>query len=122
MQNIQLLSASYNRIDAFLKEPEQSIDKTNIKIKKVKGAITFKNVEFSYNENNPIINNFSINIPAGSKVAIVGPTGAGKTTIVNLLMRFYEINKGQITIDGVDTKKMNREYLTSLFAMVLQDP
>ena len=82
---------------------------------------SFKNVSFGYTNDKQIIKNFSAKILPGQKVAIVGPTGAGKTTLVNLLMRFYEIDSGEITIDGVSTKDMSREYVRSLFGMVLQD-
>ena len=77
-------------------------------IKDLKGNINFDNIVFGYDEDNIIIKNFSIDIKAGQKVAIVGPTGAGKTTIVNLLMRFYDVQKGSIKIDGIDIKEMRR--------------
>ena len=88
---------------------------------KVKGDIEFKNVCFGYLPEKEIIHDFSAKVKAGQTVAIVGPTGAGKTTLVNLLMRFYEINSGDILIDGVSINEMSREEVRSLFGMVLQD-
>jgi len=85
------------------------------------GDVEFKNVRFGYSEEKMVINNFSAVAKAGQKVAIVGPTGAGKTTLVNLLMRFYEINGGEILIDGVPTHELTRENIHNLFSMVLQD-
>jgi ATP-binding cassette subfamily B protein len=122
MSSLQIAVASYERIQTFLSSEELTEDIHGIKIKKISGRVNFNNVSFSYAPDRQIINNFSIKIPSGAKVAIVGPTGAGKTTIVNLLMRFYDIEKGAIEIDGVDTKLMTRDYLSSLFSMVLQDP
>ena len=87
----------------------------------VKGNIEFKNVKFGYDENKIIIPNFNAKVKAGQKIAIVGPTGAGKTTLVNLLMRFYELNDGDITIDGISSKDLKRENIHELFGMVLQD-
>jgi ATP-binding cassette subfamily B protein len=98
------------------------VDQKDLRIKDIKGAVEFNHVNFSYNPNKIIINDFSASIKPGMKVAIVGPTGAGKTTMVNLLMRFYEINNGSITIDGINTKDMHQDYLRSIFGMVLQDP
>ena len=88
---------------------------------KVKGNVEFDHVKFGYNEDKIIIKDFSAKVKAGQKIAIVGPTGAGKTTLVNLLMRFYEINDGDIKIDGVSIKDMTRENIHDLFGMVLQD-
>lgn len=92
-----------------------------MKLQKVQGEVTFQDVQFGYNPDKIIINNFSSNIKPGQKVAIVGPTGAGKTTIVKLLMRFYDINSGAICIDGHDIKDFTREDLRNMFGMVLQD-
>ena len=114
--------AASNRIFEFLEACEmENEDQKTAEIKDVKGQVLFDNVKFSYNPNNPIIKNFSATVDAGQKVAIVGPTGAGKTTIVNLLMRFYELNSGSIMIDGVDIATIPREDVYDLFTMVLQD-
>lgn len=124
MTNMQVAAASAHRVFDFLDadELEDESHKTHT-ISNVKGDVEFKNVKFSYpnNKDKIIIKNFSASVKAGQKVAIVGPTGAGKTTMVNLLMRFYEINDGKITIDGVDIKDIRRENLHEIFAMVLQD-
>ena len=92
-----------------------------LKREDVKGNVEFKNVKFGYNKNKIIIKDFSVQVKAGQKVAIVGPTGAGKTTLVNLLMRFYELNAGNIYIEGVPTSELTRENVHQLFSMVLQD-
>ena len=125
---LQMATASANRVFAFLheKELENEDEKRDvfplIKGKKsVRGEVIFDHVSFSYDESREIIHDFSAKVQPGMKVAIVGPTGAGKTTMVNLLMRFYEINSGNIYIDGVSTKEMKREELHSIFGMVLQD-
>ena len=125
MTSLQSTAAASERVFEFLDEEEMA-DESNIKItldkEKVKGNIEFKNVEFKYDGNDiPTIKNFSAKAKAGEKVAIVGPTGAGKTTMVNLLMKFYDINKGEILIDGVSTKDLNRSNIHDLFTMVLQD-
>ncbi len=114
--------AAAERIFEFLDEEEFSIDlKEGKEIENVKGHVTFENVKFGYFPDKILMNNINIDVKPGQKVAIVGHTGAGKTTLINLLMRFYEINSGSIKIDGVDISQMSREYLRSLFAMVLQD-
>lgn len=125
MTSLQSTAAASERIFEFLDEKEMA-DESNIKTtldkEKVKGNIEFKNVEFKYDGNDkPTIKNFSAKAKAGEKVAIVGPTGAGKTTMVNLLMKFYDINKGEILIDGVSTKDLTRSNIHDLFTMVLQD-
>lgn len=125
MTSLQSTAAASERVFEFLDEKEMA-DESNIKItldkEKVKGNIEFKNVEFKYDGNDkPTIKNFSAKAKAGEKVAIVGPTGAGKTTMVNLLMKFYDINKGEILIDGVSTKDLTRSNIHDLFTMVLQD-
>ena len=125
MTSLQSTAAASERVFEFLDEKELA-DESNIKItldkEKVKGNIEFKNVEFKYDGNDkPTIKNFSAKAKAGEKVAIVGPTGAGKTTMVNLLMKFYDINKGEILIDGVSTKDLTRSNIHDLFTMVLQD-
>ena len=119
---LQQAIASATRVFEFLDqvdEPDESQKTT--KIDHVVGNITFDHVKFGYNPSRVIIKDFSQPCKSGQKIAIVGPTGAGKTTMVNLLMRFYEVNSGKITIDGVDTKELNRGYARSLFGMVLQD-
>ena len=111
LNSLQSAAASGNRVFQFLADGKE----------KVKGKVEFSHVSFGYDKDREIIHDFSAVIQPGMKVAIVGPTGAGKTTMVNLLMRFYETNGGDITIDGVSIKDMSREELHSLFAMVLQD-
>lgn len=119
---LQSTAAAAERVFEFLDEPEEAKENKNlVKIKKVKGEIEFKNVTFGYNPDKIIINNLSVHIRPGQRVAIVGPTGAGKTTLVNLLMRFYEINSGTIKIDGIDVRKMKRSDVRQMFGMVLQD-
>ena len=118
----QSLLAASERIFEFLNEPEEEPDaKDALEIKEVKGAVEFHNVNFGYTDEHRIIKNFSVKVEPGMKVAIVGPTGAGKTTIINLLMRFYEPNSGYITVDGVPIKEMRRSDVRGLFGMVLQD-
>lgn len=119
---IQQTVAASERVFLFLEEKEQEEEiKNPIKIKKVKGSVEFKNVHFGYNEDKIIINDLSLKVKPGDKIAIVGPTGAGKTTLVKLLMRFYELNSGSILIDDVNIKDMTRHDLRGLFGMVLQD-
>ena len=122
--SLQSTAAASERVFEFLDEKEmtseKSINKTLNK-EKVEGNIEFKNVKFGYDKDRTIINNFSAKAKKGEKIAIVGPTGAGKTTMVNLLMKFYEINDGEILIDGVSTKDLTRENIHDLFIMVLQD-
>lgn len=119
---IQALMAASERVFEFLDEPEEPVDvKDAVNIENIKGNIKFDHVAFGYNENKTIIKDFSANIKAGTKVAIVGPTGAGKTTLVKLLMRFYDVNKGAILIDGHNIKDYKRHELRSEFGMVLQD-
>ena len=119
---MQSTAAAAERVFEFLGEKEQSKEIKDSKIlSKIKGKIEFKNVVFGYNPDRTIINNLSAKIEPGHRIAIVGPTGAGKTTLVNLLMRFYEVNKGSIKIDGVDIRDMKRSEVRKLFGMVLQD-
>ena len=119
---LQQASAAMGRVFEFLAEPEMENDEHKAQqLTTLKGDVTFDNVFFSYNPDRTIIHDFSANAKAGQKIAIVGPTGAGKTTIVNLLMKFYEIEKGRITIDGIDTKQMKRSEVHDAFSMVLQD-
>ena len=125
MTSLQSTAAASERVFEFMDEEEMSNQKQIKKVldkKKVKGKIEFENVVFKYDGNDtPTIKNFSAIAKPGQKVAIVGPTGAGKTTMVNLLMKFYEINSGDIKIDGVSTKELTRENIHELFTMVLQD-
>ncbi|OJE44116.1 multidrug ABC transporter ATP-binding protein [Bacillus proteolyticus] len=119
---LQSTAAAAERVFEFLEEEEEVPEAENpVKLQKVQGEVTFQDVQFGYNPDKIIINNFSSNIKHGQKVAIVGPTGAGKTTIVKLLMRFYDINSGAICIDGHDIKDFTREDLRNMFGMVLQD-
>ena len=123
MTSLQTVAASSERVFEFLDEKEMSSERNIVKkLDTVKGNVEFKNVSFKYDGNlENTINNFSAHIKAGSKVAIVGPTGAGKTTMVNLLMKFYDITDGDITIDGVSIKDLTRSNIHDLFTMVLQD-
>lgn len=119
---MQSTAAAAERVFEFLEEKEEIAETANpIVLNPVKGKVEFDNVVFGYNPDKTIIKNFNTTIEPGAKVAIVGPTGAGKTTMVNLLMRFYDVNKGAIKIDGVDIREMKRADLRRLFGMVLQD-
>ena len=119
---LQSLLAASERIFEFLNEPEEEPDVEPFRtIEKVEGAVEFHNVNFSYVPDRPIIRDFSVKVEPGMKVAIVGPTGAGKTTLINLLMRFYEPDSGYISVDGVPTREMKRADVRRLFGMVLQD-
>lgn len=120
--NMQSTAAASERVFEFLDEAELEDEsyKTEI-LTSSKGDVEFKNVKFGYTPEKIIINDFSVHVSPGQKIAIVGPTGAGKTTIVNLLMRFYEVNSGEIKIDGISTKKLTRENVHDFFCMVLQD-
>ena len=125
MTSLQSTAAASERVFEFLDEEEmmdESKFTSGLDRKNVKGNIEFRNVVFKYEGNDkPTINNFSASAKAGEKIAIVGPTGAGKTTMVNLLMKFYDIDSGEILIDGVSTKNLTRENIHDLFTMVLQD-
>ena len=118
---LQRAAAAGERVFEFLNEKELEEENVTEKLDRAKGEIEFKDVRFGYNPDKIIIKDFSVKVNPGEKIAIVGPTGAGKTTIVNLLMRFYEINDGQILVDGIDTKNLSRENLRDQFCMVLQD-
>jgi len=114
--------ASAERIFEFLEEEEEVYNKSNpIPINSIEGNVEFKNVKFGYDEDKIIINDFSAKIKQGKKIAIVGPTGAGKTTMVKLLMRFYNVTDGEILIDGININKFKRKELRKIFGMVLQD-
>ena len=124
MSSLQSTAAASERVFEFLDEKEMADQKDisrHLNRSKVKGEIEFKNVKFGYDPGKTIIKDFSVKVKPGQKIAIVGPTGAGKTTMVNLLMKFYEINNGQIIIDGVPTSELTRENVHELFIMVLQD-
>lgn len=119
---LQSMVAAAERVFEFLEEKEEVEDVQNPKsAENLKGNVTFDHVQFGYDEDRIIINDFSANVKDGQKIAIVGPTGAGKTTIVKLLMRFYDVNKGAILVDGINIKDFKREDLRKMFGMVLQD-
>ncbi len=125
-QNLQRCAAASERVFSFLEEPEMADESDKqallgVNGKPVRGDVEFSHVKFGYDPSKTIINDFSALVKSGQKVAIVGPTGAGKTTMVNLLMRFYEISGGSIAIDGVDTKSVPRWNVHDQFSMVLQD-
>ena len=120
--NLQSTAAASERVFEFLAEEElEDESEKSVRLQDVKGDVEFKNVQFGYNEDRLIIKNFNVKARAGQKVAIVGPTGAGKTSLVNLLMRFYELNSGEIYIDGTPISRLTRENVHDLFCMVLQD-
>ena len=123
MTSLQSTGAASDRVFTFLEEEEMLLEKASkvLKRKDAKGNIEFKNIEFGYDDDKVIIKNFSAKAKAGNKIAIVGPTGAGKTTMVNLLMKFYDIKKGDILIDGISIHDLSRENVHDLFTMVLQD-
>mgnify|MGYP003007190157 FL=1 len=124
MTNLQTTAAASERVFEFLEEPEMDEQKNitkHLDPTKVEGNIVFDHIKFSYDGKKTVIKDFSCDVKKGQKVAIVGPTGAGKTTMVNLLMKFYNIADGNITIDGVSTKELSRENIHDLFIMVLQD-
>lgn len=122
MNNVQSAIAASERVFEFLSlEEEKEVEGVALSTDGLEGDIEFRNVCFGYNKNKTIINNFSAKVKDGQKIAIVGPTGAGKTTIVKLLMRFYELNSGKILIDGKDITKFERSDIRKLFGMVLQD-
>lgn len=124
MTNLQSTAAASERVVEFLEEPEMDDQKEITKYldtSKVEGNIIFDHIEFSYDGEKNVIKDFSCDVKKGEKVAIVGPTGAGKTTMVNLLMKFYNIKDGDIRIDGISTKELSRENIHDLFIMVLQD-
>jgi ATP-binding cassette subfamily B protein len=120
--SLQSVAATSERVFEFLDEPEmENEDDKTLVHKDVRGEVEFRNVFFGYLPEKVVIHDFSVKVKAGQKVAIVGPTGAGKTTIVNLLMRFYEVNSGEILIDGISTRQLTRENVHDFFCMVLQD-
>ena len=119
---LQAMVAAAERVFEFLEEPEEIKEaEIGVDTSKLKGNVEFKNVQFGYDEDKIIINNFNSKVKEGQKIAIVGPTGAGKTTMVKLLMRFYDVNSGEILIDGHNIKDFKRGNLRKMFGMVLQD-
>lgn len=119
---LQSMIAACERVFEFLEEDEEIPDTKNPhSIENIQGNVTFDHVQFGYQEDKVVIKDFSAQIEQGKKIAIVGPTGAGKTTLVKLLMRYYDIQSGEIKIDGINIKDFKRDDLRSLFAMVLQD-
>ncbi len=122
INQIQSMAAAAERVFEFLEEDEEEQTCENpASVANIKGEVEFKNVHFGYNPDQIIINDFSAKVKSGQKIAIVGPTGAGKTTMVKLLMRFYDVNSGSIMLDGADIRRYNRADLRSAFGMVLQD-
>ena len=122
MNTVQSGVASAERLFELLDAPEEEPDKADsTPLGRATGAIEFKNVSFRYVADTPLIENFNLSVKPGQTIAIVGPTGAGKTTLVNLIMRFYEINSGEITLDGINTREISRDDLRRQFGMVLQD-
>jgi len=122
MQSLQRTAAASERVFEFFDEEELTDERQKLeKLENIKGEVEFKNVHFGYDKDKTIINGFSAKVKAGQKIAIVGPTGAGKTTMVNLLMRFYEIDSGEICIDGTPINHVKRENVHDQFCMVLQD-
>lgn len=124
MNQLQSTAAAAERVFEFLDEKELDDETPNVshqELDSIEGSVTFDHVQFGYNPDHTIIHDFSMHVHSGQSVAIVGPTGAGKTTIVKLLMRFYELNSGHIMIDGHDIKDFSRSDLRSMFGMVLQD-
>lgn len=118
---IQAATAAVNRVYELLNEEEEDNKYTQTIDTPVTGQVSFDNVSFSYLPDKPLVEDFDVDVAAGETIAIVGPTGAGKTTMINLLMRFYDVNKGKITVDGMDIKSLSRKEYRSLFGMVLQD-
>ena len=119
---MQSMMAAAERVFEFLEEEEEDqITEKPVPIENVKGVVDFEHVHFGYNPDNIIVNDFNAHVKAGQQVAIVGPTGAGKTTMVKLLMRFYDVNSGEIKLDGHNLKDYNRNELRNAFGMVLQD-
>ena len=124
LTSLQTVAACSERVFDLLEETELEDESQKVIAldpEQVRGNVEFRHVNFGYNKDVPIIKDFSVKVKAGDKVAIVGPTGAGKTTLVNLLMRFYEVDSGDILIDGVNTRDMTRENVHEIFSMVLQD-
>ena len=122
INQVQSMTAASERVFEFLGEEEEDQTTENaVELKDVRGEVEFSHVHFGYNPDQIIINDFSAKVEPGQKIAIVGPTGAGKTTMVKLLMRFYDVNSGSIRLDGNDIRNYNRRELRDAFGMVLQD-
>ena len=122
MTEFQNSIACASRVFELMEEPMESEEETEIQLPEmIKGEVLYENVSFSYQKDQSLIENFSLEVNPGEKIAIVGPTGSGKSTLINLLMRFYEVDKGSITIDGLSIKDMSRQQLRQLFGMVLQE-
>lgn len=121
LTQIQTALAAGRRIFEVLESENEPYDKDKKDIENVKGDIDFKNIRFSYSPEKELIKNFSLSVKSGQQIAIVGPTGCGKTTLINLIMRFYEVQSGEILIDNISTKELKRDSLRHLFGMVLQD-
>ncbi len=122
MTEFQNSIACASRVFELMEEPVESEEGKEIKLPEIiKGEVLFEHVSFSYQKDQSLIENFSLEVKSGEKIAIVGPTGSGKSTLINLLMRFYEVDKGNITIDGISIKDMSRQQLRQLFGMVLQE-
>lgn len=121
LTQIQTAIAAGGRIFEILESEDEPSDEDKKDLENVRGNIEFKHIKFSYNPEKELIKDFSLSVKSGQQIAIVGPTGCGKTTLINLIMRFYETQSGEILIDGVDTKDVKRDSLRKLFGMVLQD-
>ena len=121
MSEMQTSLAASQRVFEFLDEKEESFQNEITEINNISGEVVLKNIYFSYDKNNPLIENFNLRVNAGQTVAIVGKTGCGKTTLINLLMRFYDQNKGSIEIDGINTLSIDRNSLRKMYGMVLQE-
>ena len=119
---LQSTAAASERVFEFLEEEEEDVTVPNpVSVEGLEGRVEFEHVRFGYNPNHTIIHDFNAKVDPGQKIAIVGPTGAGKTTVIKLLMRFYDVNSGSIKVDGHDLKEFNRSELRQMFGMVLQD-
>ena len=121
MSEMQTSLAASQRVFEFLDEKEESFQNEITEINNISGEVVLKNIYFSYDKNNPLIENFNLRVNAGQTVAIVGKTGCGKTTLINLLMRLYDQNKGSIEIDGINTLSIDRNSLRKMYGMVLQE-
>ena len=118
---LQSMAAAAERIFEFLDEEEEPVTENPVRLENIKGEVDFEHVRFGYDPQKPVIHDFTCHVEPGSMVAIVGPTGAGKTTMVKLLMRFYDVNSGCIKVDGENVKDFERRNLREAFGMVLQD-